>query len=135
MILDFEAAVKRNPFNAWHYIQCANAYARMQHTEDYRKKWLPAADVAMERAAWAAAQKKPDQLRVIGNYWAFRSKTISPIDPQWRAAWSRAVWLYQRALSIETGARKKRMMAQIRKTVWKYYPDEQFVAEALGAGG
>lgn len=132
VIAGFEEAIKRNPFDAWSYIRCGNAYARMHQAEGYRKVWLPAADVAMERAAWAAAQKQPDQLRVIGNYWAFRSKTISPIDPQWRAAWSRAVWLYQRALSIETGAARKRMAAKIRKTVWKYYPDEEFVGEALG---
>jgi len=134
MIMDFEAAVRRNPFNVRFYIQCGNAYAAMQHAEDYRQTWLPAADLAMERAAWAVGKDRPDRLRVIANYWVFRSKTLSPANPQWAESWSRAVWLYQEALSLETGRRQKRMKAKIRKTIWKYYPDETFVVEALGEG-
>lgn len=135
VIKAFEAAIKRNPFNVRFYIQCGNAYAAMQAAEDYRQTWLPAADLAMERAAWASGPDRPDRLRVIANYWVFRSKTFSPVNPQWFETWSRAVWLYQEALSLETGMQKKRMKAKIRKTVWKYYPDEAFVAEAMGEGG
>jgi len=134
IIMDFEAAVKRNPFNVRFYIQCGNAYADMQAAGDYRQTWLPAADMAMERAAWAAGPDRPDRLRVIANYWVFRSKTFSPANPEWFETWSRAVWLYHEALSLETGKHKKRMKAKIRRTIWKYDPDEAFVAEALGEG-
>lgn len=130
----YEQAIARNPLDAWFYIHCGKVYAGMRAAADYRTTWLPAADLVMERASWAVARKNPENLKNIGNYWIFRSKTISPMNPDWQTAWSRAVWLYRRALEVESGVRKKQMAEEIRKTIWRYYPDEAFINQVIGEG-
>jgi O-antigen ligase len=135
-----ERAVRLNPFEAQYHLQLGWAYAHRWQEPDYHARWLPAADISMDRAAYVAGVKNPHLHQELGNYWAMRSKSVYPSDPLHHEAWARAVWHYRKAMEIEgAGQRRKskaveRMEKQIRDYVWNLYPDEAFVAEALQSG-
>jgi len=123
-----EEAVRLNPFNTGYHIQLGWEYAYLWKDPDYRHRWLPAADVSMERAAYFAGEKNPYLHVHLGNYWTFRSKTINPAKPEWETAWNKACWHYKKAQSLE---KRKRLAGNIVNYVWKYYPDKKFVRMVL----
>ena len=135
--LALEKSVALNPFNAQVHLQLGWAYAHLWKSPDYHTRWLPAADISMDRAAYFAGVKNPHLHLELGNYWTMRSKTVYPNDPIHHEAWARACWHYQKAQSIERGAQStksealKQMQKQIRDYVWNFYPDEAYVAEAI----
>jgi len=123
-----EEAVRLNPFSAGYHIQLGWDYASLWKDPNYRHRWLPAADISMERGAYFAGEKNPSLYVHLGNYWTFRSKTINPATPEWQTAWSKACWHYKKAQSLE---KRKSLADNIANYVWKYYPDKKFVGMAL----
>ncbi|MBE9593905.1 MAG: hypothetical protein IMF19_10565, partial [Proteobacteria bacterium] len=123
-----EEAVRLNPFNTGYHIRLGWEYAYLWKDPNYRHRWLPAADVSMERATYFAGEKNPYLHVHLGNYWTFRSKTINLAKPEWETAWSKACWHYKKAQSLE---KRKRLAGTIMKYVWKYYPDKEFVSKVL----
>jgi O-antigen ligase len=123
-----EEAVRLNPFSAGYHVQLGWDYTSLWKDPDYRHRWLPAADMSMERAAYFAGEKNPSLHVHLGNYWTFRSKTINPAKPEWETAWSKACWYYKKAQILE---KRKSLAGTIVNYVWKYYPDKEFVSMVL----
>lgn len=98
---------------------------------DYHTRWLPAADISMERVAYFAGEKSPYLHVHLGNYWVVRSKTINPAHPDWESAWTKAIWHYKKNLSIESGQERKKMKQKIKHYIWNFYPDEELVHQAV----
>ena len=126
-----EQAVSLNPFDAQYHLRLGWEYAHQWKKKDYHTKWLPAADISMDRAAYFAGVKNPHLHQELGNYWTMRSRTVLPNDPLYHEAWAKACWHYHKAQSLETGGALKRMKKEIRGYVWRFYPDEGYVKEVL----
>ncbi|MBU2622300.1 MAG: O-antigen ligase family protein [Proteobacteria bacterium] len=127
-----ENAVRLNPFNAEYHLRLGWEYTYMWKKTDYHQKWLPAADTCMERAAYFAGEKNPNQHAELGNYWVMRSKTIDPLNLLWDSALNRAGWHYGTAIALEPADRK--LKEKIREYIWNFYPDEEFVKRVIGEG-
>jgi hypothetical protein len=123
-----EEAVRLNPFKAEYHIRLGWDYTSLWKDPNYLHRWLPAADISMERAAYFAGEKNPSLHVHLGNYWTFRSKTIDPANPEWETSWSKACWYYKKAQNLE---RKKQLVDKIVQYVWRHYPDKEFVRKVL----
>ncbi|MFO7600751.1 MAG: O-antigen ligase family protein [Candidatus Desulfacyla sp.] len=136
-LLALERAVRLNPFEAQYHLRLGWAYAHQWNDAAYHTKWLPSADISMDRAAYFAGVKNPRLHVELGNYWTMRSKSVYPSDPLHHEAWARAVRHYRRAQSAERGAQSgesqavKEMQKEIRDYVWNIYPDEAYLKEVL----
>ncbi len=130
VIRALEQAVRLNPFEAQYHFRLGWEYIYLWQDPDYLKKWLPAADLCMERAAHFAGTRDPRIYVTIGNYWIYRSKTIPPSDPKWEIAWANACWSYKNAQALE---RRKSLADSIVKYVWRFYPDVELVSKVLQA--
>ncbi len=128
IIKALEEAVRLNPFKAEYHLRLGWEYAHLWQGPDYHQKWLPAADISMERAAYFAGENNPYLHVDLGNYWVIRSRTIYPAKSEWETAWTRACWHYKKAQSLE---RRKRLADKIAEYVWNYYPDKGFVRKVL----
>lgn len=128
IIRALEEAARLNPLREEHHIRLGWEYARLWREEDARERWMPAADLSMERGAFFAGENNPYLHIMMGDYWLMRSKTVSPASPQWETFLARARWHYRKNLSLEMGSDRKRMEEHIRRNVWVHYPDEVFVA-------
>ena len=95
-------------------------------------KWIKAADVSMERAAYFVKKSNPYQHILLGDYWVMRTKMMSPADTEWEVFWSKARWHYRKNLSLESAHDRKERIKHIRGTIWSHYPDEAFVEKVLG---
>ena len=132
-----ERAVELNPFEAQYHLRLGWEYAHLWKEPDYHTKWLPAADISMDRAAYFAGVKNPHLHQELGNYWTMRSKSVYPNNPVHHEAWARAYWHYQKAQSSERGEQSaeskalKRMKKEIHDYVWNIYPDEDMVNACL----
>ena len=127
-----EKSVELNPFDAQYHLRLGCEYAHLWQEKDYHAKWLPAADISMDRAAYFVGVKNPHLHQELGNYWTMRSRSVMPNDPLYHQAWAKAVWHYKKAQSLEAGGTLKRMKKEIRDYVWNFYPDEEYVKEVLG---
>jgi len=123
-----EEAVRLNPFESKYHIRSGWEYTYLWKDPDYHKKWLPSADISMDRAAYFAGEKRPHLFVEIGNYWTMRSKAIYPTKPERETAWAKACWHYKKAQSLDKG---KSMRDRIVKYVWKFYPDKRIIREVL----
>jgi hypothetical protein len=132
-----ERSVALNPFDAQYHLQLGWAYAHQWNDAAYHSKWLPAADISMDRAAYFAGVKNPHLHQELGNYWTMRSKTVYPNNPIHHEAWAKACWHYRKAQSIERigqSAKSKalrQMQKEIRAYVWNVYPDEAYVEQVM----
>jgi len=131
IIRALEKAVQLTPLKAEYHLHLGWDYTFLWNNPDYHEKWLPAADLSMERAAYFTGNQNPYLHRMMGHYWVMRSKTIPPSKPDWGLAWSKACWHYKKSLSLESGHNRKKMEEEVRKHVWAYYPDEMFVKQAV----
>ena len=123
-----EEAVQLNPFSAGYHMQLGWDYTYLWKDPNYQNRWLPAADISMERAAYFVGEKNPYLHVRLGNYWIFRSKTINPATLKWETVWSKACWHYKKAQSLE---KRKSLTDKIVNYVWKYYPDKEFINMVL----
>ena len=123
-----EEAVRLNPFRAEYHLRLGWEYAYLWRLLDYQHKWLSAADISIDRAAYFAGEKSPYLHVHLGNYWILRSKTINPATPGWDTAWAKACWHYKEAQSLE---RRQGLLVKIARFVWQYYPDKDFIRKVL----
>ena len=134
-----ERAVGLNPFEAQYHLRLGWEYAHQWKEPDYHTKWLPAADIAMDRAAYFAGVKNPHLHQELGNYWTMRSRSVYPNNPLHHEAWAKACLHYQKAQRIERGEQSaeskalKRMKREIRDYVWNFYPDDKFVEQVIAS--
>ncbi|MFH1350683.1 MAG: hypothetical protein ABII26_07055 [Pseudomonadota bacterium] len=121
-------AVRLNPFKTEYHLRLGWEYTYVWQEPDYHTKWLPAADMSIERAAYFAGEAMPFFHENIGNYWVMRSKTMTPADPKWAPAWTKACWHYKKAQEIDGN---NRMLKEIIKNIWIHYPDRTFALQAI----
>ena len=126
-----EAAVERNPMEAAYHVRLGWEYTRLWKQPDYHDRWLPAADLSMERAAYVAGKKNASLHEEIGNYWVMRSKVLSPADERWHSAQRRGSWHYRTALAGSYGRRAREIRERIEKHIWTFYPDKDLVEAFL----
>lgn len=130
IIRALENAVQSNPFKAEYHMRLGWEYTYLWKDPDYHEKWLPAADISMDRAAYFSGVKNPSLHVELGNYWIMRSKTMYPSNPEQQTAWAKACWHYKKAQEID-GDRK--MLKIITKYIWILYPDKEIVLKAIHA--
>nr|HID57819.1 O-antigen ligase domain-containing protein [Desulfobacterales bacterium] len=128
IIRALEEAVRLNPLKAEYHQRLGWEYTYLWQEPDYHRRWLPAADLCMERAAYFAGGKDPRIHLDLGNYWIMRSKTIDPASPEREAAWAKACWHYKEAQRLD---KRKRLKHEIVKYVWMFYPDMELVGQVL----
>jgi hypothetical protein len=131
IIAALERAVRLNALNAEYHVRLAWEYSYMTHETDYMKKWLPAADLSMERATYAAGigAMNPRLQIDMGHYWTMRSRTFGTAgDPRQDLAWTKALWHYQKAQELMPG---KATGKEIMQYVKIFYPDDDRLAQVL----
>jgi hypothetical protein len=131
IIAALERAVRLHPLNPEYHVRLAWEYSYMTHEPDYMKKWLPAADLSMERAAYTAgiSAMNPRLHIDMGHYWTMRSRTLGLAgDPRQEPAWTRALWHYHQAQELMPG---KATGKEITQYVKVFYADEDRVAQVL----
>ena len=126
-----ERAVALNPFDARYHLRLGWEYAHQWKETDYHAKWLPAADISMERAAYFAGEKNPHLHQELGNYWTMRSRSVLPNNPIHHEAWARAIWHFKKAQRLKTGGPLQQMQKEIKQYVWNVYPDDEMVSQCL----
>lgn len=131
IISALEQAVRLNPLEAKYHVRLAWEYTYLWKDPDYHSKWLPTADISMDRAACFAGEKNPRLHVELGNYWVMRSKTIYPSHPEHDAAWAKACRHYKKAQSLEAGQTLKRIKNEIKTYVSQFYPDERFIEQVI----
>lgn len=124
IIRALEEAVRLNPFEARYHIRLGWEYLSMRERPDYYRKWLPAADVSMERAAYFAGDRIPQQHVRMGHYWIYRSKITDPGSLAWPVAWEKALRHYRKAQGLQG---RKALTDSIAKFVWMFYPDVELI--------
>jgi hypothetical protein len=128
IIAALEEAVRLNPFGAECHLRLGWEYTYLWKDPDYHRRWLPAADNSMDRAAYFSGVKGPHLHVELGNYWVMRSKTMYPGNPERETAWAKARWHYRKAQEIDG---RKVMSRRITQYIRNFYPDEQIVLEAV----
>jgi O-antigen ligase len=125
-----EDAVRLNPLKAEYHMRLGWEYSYQYNQPDYQQRWLPAADVAMERAAYltGVGALYPRMHVELANYWVMRSKTFAPDSPEQEVAWTKAVWHYRKARELIGG---KHLDEEIAAYVRGHYPDEAHLKEIL----
>jgi hypothetical protein len=114
-----EESIRLNPYQAAAHLRLGWEYARCFDQPDYVARWLAAADISMNRAAYFTGEKTPRHHVELGHYWTMRSGTKGPV------AWALAVWHYKKALALEPNARVRRQTTEeIRRFVAAFYPDQ-----------
>ena len=132
IVTALEEAIRLNPLNAEYHMRLGWAYTYMWiQAPDESEKWLGAADVSMERAAYFTGESHPYLHVEMGNYWAMRSRTYGQESPGWWPAWTKARWHYKKALSLETGRARSKLIKEIRRNVRAHYGDESFLKQVL----
>jgi O-antigen ligase len=124
-----ERAVELNPFDAQYHLRLGWEYAHLWQEKDYHQRWLPAADISMDRAAYFAGVKNPHLHQELGNYWTMRSKSVLLDDPLHAESWAKACWHYQKALALDGNS--NRMKKEIKEYVLSFYPDDGFIDQAI----
>jgi len=127
-----EEAVRLNPFEMDYHRELGLQYIRLSQGGESDQKWILAADLCMERAAYFVKQGNPYQHIRLGDYWIMRSKMTTPADADWEVFWTRARWHYRKNLSMEWKHNRKERIKHIRGTILSHYPDESFVKKVIG---
>ncbi len=123
IIAALESAVRLNPLNAQIHVLLGWEYSYLFASSDYFTRWLPAADICMDRAAWFAGDwvQNPKLQYDMGNYWTMRSKVLGPNDPKNEANWTKAVWYYRKGMELEN---KKELPEQVKIHIRSFYTDK-----------
>ena len=132
IVTALEKAVRLNPFRVEYHARLAWEYAYLWQDADDPKRWLSAADLSMERAAYFVGEKNPGLHVSIGNYWVVRSKTMFPSEPAWEAVWAKANWHYKKALDLE---KREDLRDEIEKFVRRFYPVEGMAPRLIFGNG
>ena len=106
IIAALQDVILLNPCETESYIRLAREYTYLWQEPDYREKWLPAADRAMESAAFFVGEKNPRQHVEMGHYWNMRAGHPWLRAERRDAALQRARWHYHKALALDPGNRE-----------------------------
>ncbi|WP_028321872.1 O-antigen ligase family protein [Desulfatiglans anilini] len=131
IIPPLERSLALNPFEGERHLLLGWAYASLWDRPNYRERWLPAADLAMQRAALFTQDSEAGVHAEMGNFWVLRSKTLHPADPEHAAARASAAAHYSRALDMSSEKARNSMREKISAYVWLFYPDEQLVGQLV----
>jgi hypothetical protein len=131
IIRALEQSVRLNPLREEHHLRLAWEYTFFWGEPDAVTRWMPASDIAMERAAFFVGTNNPYLHVLMGHYWLMRSKTLHPGNPLWELALAKARWHYRTNLSVETGSIRDRIRKEIAANIWVHYPDQEFVNRIL----
>lgn len=132
IVSGMEAAVRRNPLDARYHIQLGWAYANLAAAGDSAAAFLLAADQAMGRAAYHAAERLPSNHVAMGRYWTWRHRIAYPSSSFPQAALARARWHFQKALALERGRRKNLLEGEIREFAERLVDDPGVVLPGEG---
>lgn len=130
-IVALEKAVRLNPLAAEYHYALALEYLSLGQQSGNERKWLPAADLCIERATFFAGAGSIRQEQGIGNYWIMRSKTLDPAGSDWEVILQRAFRHYRKAVDLQREDLRKGTVEEIKKQVWCFYPDEEFSQKLL----
>ena len=98
---------------------------------DYQAKWMRAADMSMERAAYFSGKASPWLHTQLGRYWTIRSATLGPIEPDKDPLWHSALGHFQKAMDIERRWKRKKLLKEIETHVFYYYLDDDSVKTSI----
>lgn len=114
IIAALERAVRLNPLNAISHVRLGWEYSYMWHRPDFISRWLPAADLSMDRAARMAGESAEyPRLHIdMGHYWTMRSKIHGMDAPGREKAKAKAAWHYRKLLTLEK-TKTKELEAEI----------------------
>lgn len=120
---ELERAIGLNPWNAEYHVRLGWEYSYMANSPETRDRWLAAADLSMNRAAWFAGSwpQNPSLHYDVANYWAMRSKGFAPDDIRGDIAWAKAVWHYRHGMALEN---RKRLPEHVRGYLKNFFPYE-----------
>jgi O-antigen ligase len=123
IIAEIERAIRLNPWNAEYHVRLGWEYSYLYDRPDHLTRWLPAADVCMNRAAWFAGSwpQNPRLQYDMGNYWTMRSKTFGPQNPRSVVAWAKAVRHYRLGMVLE---KRTRLPEDVRGYLVNFMQDE-----------
>jgi hypothetical protein len=130
IIAMLEQAIRRNPFNAEYHEHLGWEYSYMTRQNDYMARWMPAADLSMERADYVAGNwvMNPRIHVSLGHYWTMRSRMLSDDTLRQESLWNRAVWHYRKALEL---LGDKPLSDEIAKYIKAFYPDGEHLKEII----
>ena len=97
IIAGLERAIRLNAWNAEYHVRLAWEYSYLYDRPDYITRWLPAADLCMNRAAGLVGNWSPNPRlhKDMGNYWMMRSRLSTPDDPNGEIARTKARWYFK----------------------------------------
>jgi hypothetical protein len=123
IIAEIERAIRLNPWNAEYHVRLGWEHSYLYDRPDHLTRWLPVADLCMDRAARFAGSwpQNPRLQYDMGNYWTMRSKTFGPKDPQSGVAWAKAVWHYRLGMSLE---KRKKLPEDVRGYLANFFRNE-----------
>ncbi len=131
-----ETALMLNPFSAIYYLELGWSYTRRWQEEDFAEMWLPKSDQAMDQAGFYSGASDLWLHYDVANYWLMRTKTFEPASKQWAAALAKAGIQFQQSLDLQNKNKRMKLLEDIRRVVWSYYPDaDTFGQLGLHVGG
>lgn len=103
IIAELEEAIRLNPLNPEYHVRLAWEYSYLWDRRDFAVKWLPAADLSLDRAAHVAGgwPQNPKLHYDMGKYWTMRTKSLGSNNPKRENAWTKAMSHYRRGMELE----------------------------------
>lgn len=125
IIAELEEAIRLNPMNPEYHVRLAWEYSYLWDRQDFAAKWLPAADICLDRAAYVAGgwPQNPKLHYDMGKYWTMRSKTFRPGDPKRKAAWTKAASHYRQGMGLE---QVKELPKDVQMYIGYFFEDNPF---------
>jgi hypothetical protein len=132
IIAELERAIGLNPLNPEYHVRLAWEYSYLWDQPDYVAKWLPAADICLNRAAYLAGNwlQNPKLHYDMGNYWTMRTKSLGPENPKSKIAWTKAVWHYRQGMEVE---QVKELPKDVRTYIGYFFQREPFSSGFSGS--
>ncbi len=120
---ELEQAISLNPLNADYHVRLAWEYSYRWDQRDFVTKWLPSADLSMDRAAYMAGDwpQNPKLHYDMGNYWTMRAKTMEGEKAKSDAAWQKAVRHYRKGMEVE---KIKELPKDVQGFIRNFFQDE-----------
>jgi hypothetical protein len=130
IIKTLEETIRLNPFTAEYHIRLGWEYSYLWYVKEYHARWLPAADLCMERAAYfnGAGAANPYLHIDMGKYWTMRSKTLEYDPARQHTTWIKARWHFKKALELNN---TKQVKDEITGYINDIYSDQKRVQEAI----
>jgi O-antigen ligase len=130
IIRSLEEAIHLNPFNVEHHLRLGWEYSYLWNRKEFTTKWLPAADLCMERASHFNGEgvANPHRHIDLGKYWTMRSTTLVHDPARQDEAWVKARWHFKKAMDLRGG---KETAAEIDGYVKSFYTDDQHRREVF----